>query len=209
MANEYITKAELKPPLEIPAADTQYDAQLDIAREAASRACDGYKHTLFYPATQTRYYSPDPYQDELRIHDLNTLTSLQLDFDGDDTFEETWTEGTDFDLLPLNHSVDGIPANRIRLRPSVGRNWPSYPKSVKLVGSFGWAATPVNVKLATALLANRLFKRLRETPYAIMSVVAGDMVAAARIGKVDPDAANLLDNLPGAQTPPLQSLKLG
>jgi hypothetical protein len=39
-------------------------------------------------------------------------------------------------------------------------------------------------------------KRARETPYGIV-VVSGDAVAAARLGRIDPDVAFLLDNLPG------------
>lgn len=204
----YITRAQLKARLEIPSADTQFDDELDVAREAASRCCDGYKHTRFYPTTETRYYAGPHWDTAVQIDELNTLTSLTLDFDGDGTYETTWTEGTEFMLEPQNYTADGIPADRVVLNERSTARFPIYRRSIKITGSFGWAETPVNVVGATMLIAVRLFKR-RETPYAIMSVIAAEAVAAARLGNIDPDAKNLLDSIPGAQTPVLASLQLG
>jgi hypothetical protein len=53
------------------------------------------------------------------------------------------------------------------------------------------------VEQAATILAGRLLKRARETPYGIL-VVSGDAVSAARLGRIDPDVAFLLDNLPGS-----------
>lgn len=211
--SSYVTRAQLKSRLEIPNADTQFDDELDTAREAASRCCDGYKHTRFYPTVETRTYTPTGWTDALPIDDLSELTTLTLDFDGDGTYETTWTAGTEFFLQPENYVADGVPANKLVLNEFVrnGNNcgrWPRYRQSVRVAGTFGWAETPANVVEAAALIAVRLFKR-RETPYAIMSVIAAEAVAAARLGNIDPDAKNLLDSIPGAQRPALASLQLG
>lgn len=212
-ASIYLTLAELKDLVDVPSTDTQFDAVLNRVRDAASRCCDGYKHTRFYPTTETRTYSPLRWGEEVQIDDLNTLTSLTLDFDGDGTHETTWTEGTEFFLEPENYIADGIPADRLVLnRYARSTNpcghWPRYRQSVQITGSWGWAETPVNVVQATALIAVRLFKR-KETPYAIMSVIANEAVAAARLGNIDPDAKNLLDQIPGSQRPVLASVQLG
>jgi hypothetical protein len=49
---------------------------------------------------------------------------------------------------------------------------------------------------AATILAGRYLKRARETPYGIVSVGA-DALAAARLGRIDPDVAFLLDNIGG------------
>ncbi len=194
----YVTAAALKTTLSI--GSTYADADVNTAVEAASRACDGYKNVapgMFSAATQTRYYTAEWGCDYIAIDPLNTLTSVTLDVDGDGTYETTWTNGTDFVLEPFNGSTDGIPYTLLRLRQQGGRKFPSWQKGVKVIGSFGWAATPGAVTQATSILAGRLLKRARETPYGIV-VVAGDAVAAARLGRIDPDVAFLLDNLPGS-----------
>ena len=65
-----------------------------------------------------------------------------------------------------------------------------------MTGSFGWAEAPAQVRQAAVILAGRFLKRARETPYGLQ-VVTGDAVALARLGRIDPDVAFLLDTLPG------------
>lgn len=191
----YVTRAELKATLNI--GSTYADDDIDVAVDAASRACDGYKNTRFYPTTETRYYTANPGSDYVDIDELNTLTSVTIDTAGNGSYGTTWTSGTHFTLDPINASLQGFPYRRICLRPQGGATFPRYENAVKVIGSFGWAATPTPVAQAARILAGRLLKRSRETPYGIL-VVSGDAVAAARLGRIDPDVAFLLDNLPGA-----------
>jgi hypothetical protein len=195
----YVTAAALKQTLNI--GSTYADDDIDIACEAASRACDGYRNLspgLFAPtSSQTRYYDATQADTCISIDPLNSLTSVSVDVDGDGTYETTWTVGTDFLLSPYNAVTDGFPYTKIDLLSQAGRRFPGYQKSVAVVGSFGWAATPGAVAQASAILAGRFLKRSRETPYGIV-VVSGDAVAAARLGRIDPDVAFLLDNLPGS-----------
>ena len=194
----YVTAAQLKTTLGI--GSTYADADVATAVEAASRACDGYRNVApgsFAAATQTRYYSPQSCDAYLEIDPLNTLTTLKIDTDGDLVYETTWTNGTDFVLLPENGATDGIPWTEVRILPQSGRRFSGYLKGVQIVGSFGWAATPGAVTQSTTILAGRFLKRARETPYGILAIT-GDAVAAARLGRIDPDVAFLLDNLPGS-----------
>lgn len=202
--SDYITADELKATLEIATDETYADADIDMARLGAQDIIDGYKQTRYTPATETRVYSPPPRhftggglypirERRLKINDLSTLATLSLDLDGDGTFETVWTQGSQFWLEPINAFADGIPYDAIVLRPQSGAVWPFYPHSIQIQGVFGWTTTPERVKQAAKILAARLLKRARETPYGIVTVI-GEAVAAARLGRIDPDVAASLDN---------------
>lgn len=199
----YITRDELKETLEIGTGETYADDDIDMACAGASDVIRGYKNTRYHPTTETRVYST-PWTGSRRwrgystaqsvpIDDLNALTTLKVDLDGDGTYETTWTQGAEFWLEPVNAAADGIPYNRVVLRPQGGQVFPWFPHGIQVVGSFGWAETPDRVRQAAKILAARLLKRARETPYGIVTVV-GEAVAAARLGRIDPDVAASLDN---------------
>lgn len=195
----YITSSALKATLNI--GSTYADSDVTVAIEAASRACDGYKGVapgMFATLPQVRVYSPQSCDAHVDIDPLNTLSTLKIDTDGNGTYDTTWTSGTDFVLQPPNGNTDGIPYDRVLILPQSGRSFSGYVNGVQVTGTFGWSTTPYGVTQATTILAGRLLKRARETPNGIQTV-AGDIVAAARLGRVDPDVAFLLDNLPGKQ----------
>ncbi len=195
----YVTAAALKTTLNI--GSTYADADIAVAVEAASRAVDGYTNQapgLFATTTsQSRYYTACAGESNVTIDPLNSLTSVLIDQDGDGQYETTWTNLTDFVLKPANAVLDGYPYTELELVPQGGRRFSYYLNSIKVTGLFGWASTPGAVTQATSILAGRFLKRARETPYGIV-VVSGDAVAAARLGRIDPDVAFLLDNLPGS-----------
>jgi hypothetical protein len=171
--------------------DTALDAEADLACESASRLCDAYKGTRYYPTTETRLYTGLWGSRTLGIDAVNAVTSVEVDRAADGSFTETWTAGTDFVLEPVNAALDGNPYTSLRLLRS---SFPSSVGSVRVTGSFGWADPPAMVRKAATILATRLVKR-RETPYA-MVILAGETMSAARLGRIDPDVALLLDNVP-------------
>lgn len=194
MANEYVSSSELKATLEL-TGETFADADIALALTAASRGIDNTCNRRFYAdadANQVRYYSP-PCADHLWIDDLVTFTSLATDPGGDGTFEETWTQNTDFVLEPLNASADSEPFTAIRVHPSGSYYLPTdYPRTVKLTAKFGWAAVPEEVEEATTIVATKLLRRAREAPFGVVSV--GLEGAAVRITRSDPDVAWLLND---------------
>jgi hypothetical protein len=60
--------------------------------------------------------------------------------------------------------------------------------TVRVTGTFGWAAIPDAVKQATILLSIRIFKRL-DSPLAVAGF--GDL-GVVRVGRVDPDVDSLI-----------------
>lgn len=186
-------------------------ADVDITRAigSASAAVEAYKDTRFYPTpNETRYYTADASASCLRVHDLTDVGTLTVDTDGNGSYDTAWTEGTDYVLSPANAVTDGYPYNEIELLTAAGRTFPRHQRAVKIVGTFGWATTPIQVEQAVIILANRYLKRTRETPYGIVQVGV-EAVAAARLGRIDPDVATLLELIRGATTPGLRSVPLG
>lgn len=191
--HDYVTSADLKETLGL-TGQTYADADIALAIAAASRDIDeacGRRFWLDTDATSVRYYSPDSAR-RLMIADLAVLTTLKVDQDGDGTFEETWTAGTDFVLEPLNAAADSWPYESVLRRAVSGYSFPcGYEKSVELTGQFGWPSVPDTIRAATGILAGRLFKRSREAPFGIVTVGA-DVGAAMRLSRTDPDVASLI-----------------
>lgn len=207
-SNLYVTADELKEILQL-TGETFADSAIDIAVSAASRACDAYKKkrgTGFYPTAGTRYYSPGVYDLEAPIDDLVSLTSVTIDADGDGSYDTTWVNGTDFYLGPVNAAADGRPYKRIVLRPQAARTFPPYINGVKVIGTFGWAETPIEVKQAAILIANHLLYRTREAPLGVLVAAGAEAVAMARLGRIDAAAALLLDQID--PSPATRSLQL-
>jgi hypothetical protein len=176
------------------------DADMQLAINAASRGIDDALERRFYldpDATSVRYYTPS--ESNLRllpITDLAVLTSVMIDRTGDGVYEETWTNGTDFVLEPLNapSELPAQPYTQIRARRYSGRWFPCYiEKSVQVTGQFGWASIPEEIRAATSILAGKLLRRQREAPFGIVTVGI-DQGAAMRIARTDPDVYALINH---------------
>ena len=196
----YISSSALHDTLEI-TGETYADTDINNAIEAASRVIDAYKSTRFYPTAETRKYTaPADACDPLQIDDACAVTSVTVDMDGDGVFETTWARDTDFYLEPQDNDLTGKPWSQISLRPQAGRTWPQYPYSVKVAGTFGWSTWPGQVTEACSILAARYLQRARETPYGIVAI-GTDQMSLARLGKIDPDVAFMLDQIYDDDTP--------
>ena len=200
-SNLYVSEAEVKSAGDL-AGETFADSEIDIVIPAVCRAIDLYKKTRYYPFTATRYYTA-PYGATCQpIFDLNTLTEVAVDDDGDYSYATAWTVDQDFFLGPANAAADGYPYRQIELLRTSSR-FPSHLRAIRVTASFGWAETPAVVKLAAAKLAVRELAALRTAPMGL--IIATE--TAARIGSMYRDIADLLDNLP--PRPKTRSIQLG
>ncbi len=190
MTVNYCTLAQVKGALRI--TDAIDDGLLNTAISAASRFVDGYCDRAFAPATAgTAFYIPTGRMDDLAVDDLTSITSISIDEELDETFSTT-LRPIDFQPLPVNARSGGIPFPFMRVRPQEDGYWPTAfgRATVKVVGNFGWPATPDAVREATILQSSRLFTRL-DSPLGIAGF--GDMGAMRVSFRGDPDVMMLLD----------------
>jgi hypothetical protein len=168
------------------------DENMELAIEAASRWIDAYTGSRFYAATETRYYTADWY-DLLYVDDLNALTTLKTDEDGDGVYETTWS-ATDYILEPRNGPALGIPYRQIRINREGRYSFSRLPHAIEVTGSFGQTAAPPVVKQACLLLAHRLWRR-KDAIFGVAGTPGlGVTVVQAKIIQ-DADITALLDSL--------------
>lgn len=173
---------------------TQFsDPDLQRGLESASRAIDQMCERRFWTTTsdETRYFSPRN-SGWLDAGDIVSITTLKTDDAGDGTFENTWTANTDYILEPLNAALDSEPYTLIRRHPNASYYWPiGYPRSVQIVGKFGWSAVPPEIEQAAYIIAAQLVQRARSAPFGVVGVGL-DTQTAVRIARVDPQVAALV-----------------
>ena len=187
----YVTQAELEATLSITGfsiGTADSNAAILAACRAIDLACN--RPNGFGTATAgTFYYSPEQ-PNLLEIDDAGTITAVDTDLTGTYTYPNSWAELTDYIVEPLNAAAVSWPYTHLRTNPNSALWWPTtYPRSVRVTGTFGWPATPAPIKEATTLLAARLMKLAREAPFGI--AMFGDQ--AIRLARYDPQICALLD----------------
>lgn len=187
ITNGYATLQEVKNSLRI--TDNVDDALLEMHIESASREIDGSCERTFYNmGTATRYFTAqDAYT--VVIDDLQTLTTLQTDPDGDGSYTITWGAG-DYQLEPLNGFSGGIvqPYTKITVRDTYLFPLEEDEALVKITGVWGWASVPMPIKQATILMASRLYKR-NDSP---LGVAGFGEIGVVRVSRLDPDVEALI-----------------
>jgi hypothetical protein len=189
ITNGYATLAQIKAATRIPSADTIDDALLEMAVESASRMIDAECDRNFYSSgTATRDYVPnDAYV--VDTDDLTEIVSVKIDDEGDQLFRITLAE-SDYQPEPLNQRVSGNTFPIYRLRMIGDYLFPIWGKqaTVRIEGVFGFTPLPIQITQACVIQSSRIYKRL-DSPLGIAGF--GDL-GAVRVGKVDPDVAQLI-----------------
>ena len=189
LSNCYLELEELRQALQ--QRGTYADPTFQRALRAASRAIENTCERRFWrdsDANQVRYYTAAS-TGLVLVDDVETVTSVQVDRDGDGTFEETLTANTQFVAEPLNATADGRPFTRLEAHPAGGVAFPTLPRSVKVTGRFGWPEVPAEIIQATSILAHILSRRERDAPFGIQT--GGIDGAAVRIARTDPQVGML------------------
>ncbi len=165
IANGYCTLAEFRAEYKKTTTTGVDDNIIEALIESASRYIDNYCGRFFYTSTGlTVYYTPS-FNDVIYIDDFYGLTTLKTDEDGDGTYENTWNTGQntgDFYLMPFNASIlgdTGKPYTYIEVNPEGDYTFPKAPKGVQIVGDFGWAAVPADIKVACLEIVNASYGR--------------------------------------------------
>ena len=190
MANDqrYASPAELKSALGI--SDTTDDRRIGAVLDAISRAIDEHCGWRFYTtdSDETRYYTAE-YTDVFYCVDpIVSLTTLATDSDADRTWGTEW-ESTDYDLMPFNAEADGEPYRWIETTPDGDYPFVTVAKGLKLTGTFGWPSVPDQIREATLLCAEKLFKR-KDAVFGVMGVT--ELGIVQKIIREDSELALLL-----------------
>ncbi len=132
--NLYADLATLKSSSWLDISGTSYDTGFVRYLDMASRAIDNYTHRRYYAEIQTWEF--DGQASPFFLPDTLSITTLKTDEDGDGTFENSYTEGTDYYLYPLNH----WPKTHAVIAPSgsYGGFASGMRKAVEIDGLFGY-----------------------------------------------------------------------
>lgn len=190
ITNGYTNLNEVKQAMSIPASDTIDDTMIEIAIESASRAIDAYTNRNFYSSgTATRYYSPTSNY-VCDTDDISEFIHVKT-MDSTDQYLIDW-QTTDYQLEPLNNSVDGMYTPYTRIR-AIGDNLfqpLNGEATVEVRAVFGYTPMPIQIKQACIIQASRLFKRL-DSPLGVAGF--GDLGVIRVSSRLDPDVAMLID----------------
>jgi hypothetical protein len=193
MAQEYVTREQLKNQLGIEADDTTRDAKADRAVRAASRAIDRATGRLgrgFWldEAPTARTYRlegrivREREGDLLLVDEIGDITSMVVEV----SYVTSWSPVTDYETQPDNALADGRPVTGL-LR--AGRAWALPSARVRVTARFGWPSVPDDIAEAAMIQAARLFKRA-DSPEGVMGSAEWGVV---RLSRRDPDVWNLIE----------------
>lgn len=137
------------------------------AIRSASRTVDKHCGRWFNRRDLTLYFSPnacDPDYTILLPLSADLANTTALDVDTGSGYATAWTINVDFVCEPVNQMSDGItgwPYTSLRAVGSL--RWPvrttaAQVDTVRVTGTFGWAAVPDDVKQATFMLAAMYWK---------------------------------------------------
>jgi hypothetical protein len=128
--------------------DTTYDTAIDNFITAASRLIDkevGRESDWFASTdSETRYFDGSGEVTQ-EIDELHTLTSVAVSESGETCSSgyTSWTLDTDYYVWPYQYDQLGVPICRLIADWNGDKwKWSHYRKSVKVVGQFGFSATP-------------------------------------------------------------------
>ncbi len=157
--------------------DANDDAMIELLIESVSRFIDAETATKFYlPAIdETRYFTAVE-SDKVYVGFLASLTSISVDYAGTRTYTDL--TATDYDLTPDNASLDGVPYTAIETnKQQSSAYFPRTRRGVKVVGKWGWPATPKDIKEATLSIAQSLYAtRSGQTAGGKVTITAGGIV---------------------------------
>lgn len=179
-ASDYITVEYLKASLRLKDTNTAFEYLLGVAIASASRQIDQHCRDRFWlddtPSARL-FRATDPYQLFLPAYATTAGMVVELDRDGDGTFETTWAHGIDFQATPFNPEPGwpyrGIEAIGAALPTAYLYGSSSWPNSsapygyagiwpgrarVRVTAQWGWPEVPAQVEQACAILATDHYK---------------------------------------------------
>lgn len=178
----YCSKEELKSRLGIDSFDDKDDYELELVMGTVTDWITRYCGRHFYQISEVRTFVPMTVWD-LKIDDIVSVTSVDLDYQGDGNYDVHWVEDQDFQLVrfPGSYNVhdEGIaqPFNMLQVTSGtnsnpVGGQWLPWivpftrRDRVQITGVWGWEHVPWNVTQAALYIAAEMFKA-KDSPFGV------------------------------------------
>jgi hypothetical protein len=165
IGDPYVSLDELKDYLKMTGKASYDDALLDAISSVTAeieRKCNRQFNKA--GSVSQRSYYPDS-SSLAKVHDFWTTTGLVVTLNGN-----TLTEGTDFELHPLDGIVDGQPGWPYwKIRLLGGRCFARDTRlgaPLKVSANWGWDSVPAPIKQACLIMAAETFQ-LKDTPYGV------------------------------------------
>lgn len=189
IVNGYATLAEVKEWVGIDALDVTHDAFYEARVNAISRFVDEHCGRHFFTIAETRRFTAFGC-DGCYIDDLDVVTSVKIDSDGDATFETTLA-AADYILKPFDRKRGGVytPWTEILKATDGSTFFPELERGVEIAGTWGWESVPLPIREATLMLVARIGKR-KDSP---LGVAGGEEFDPQRIVATDPDVRMMLE----------------
>jgi hypothetical protein len=197
ITNGYTTEAIVNEEIGRTDTDSTRSAAIHRAINGASRQIDSYTGRRFWQDSTVvarLYFATDGTCVE--VDDISTTTGLivKTDPDGDGTYENTLTIGTDFRVAPFNAAarVPVWPYTDLVISPVSASYFPVFATvpGVHVTAKFGWPAVPDDVAQACVIQAVSLLK----APAASMGILqVGVDGIPARVPALHPIAVALLE----------------
>jgi len=133
---------------------------------------------------------PTGYTSIVDIDPLLSVTAVATDTQANGVYDTTWLT-TDYNLMPPNAALDGLPYRQIRASEQGAQQFPIGQRRLQISGTWGEATTtPPLIQEAVILTAVRWFKR-RDAPFGITGDLA---LGVVKLSPMDPDVQRMLQD---------------
>jgi len=158
---------------------TALDTILTRSIAEVSREFEASTRRSFVARSGTRYLGRHPRAcpSELRFEeDLASITSVLVDDNGDDTYEITLVETTDYFVEREDDLDTNTPITCLRLNPNGTQltRWPTYLRGVKITGLWGYSYELENTTLTASAISSTTATSVTVSATAASLIFPGD-----------------------------------
>lgn len=185
IGDPYVSLAEFKEYLSIPAGKISLDLSAQIAIDSASEEVERMTNRQFNKATvaTARVYRPERCGDLVKVDDFWTTDGLVVEIDTSGTGTWVTVSASDYEVSPENGIVDGQPGwPFFKIHRSGGvryplHRWQGRRASVRVTAQWGWAEVPGPVKSACNIIGSETFN-MKDAPFGVAGM---DMFGPIRV----------------------------
>lgn len=176
LGDNYLELHEIKDYLHIKSAKLDNDETLTDAITSASREIERICNRQFNKAdtaTARVYAATSRRGNRVLVDDFYDLAGLVVEHDATGLGSWVSLDDTQYEVLPYNGVVDGVPGwpywviRVVGYWPGLGSPFGRHPR-FRVTAKWGWAEVPADVRQACMMLAADTYQ-MKDSPYGVMS----------------------------------------